>query len=198
MRRALPLSLLQSVCWGWLVSPPAGGGVRVKVLIAIVSGVRDNQLTGYGLVVGLAGDGDKNPAQTLQTVANILQRFGLTVPATTLSAKNVAIVMVTADIPAFKDQAGTRLDVNVASMADAKSLQGGILLQTPLLGADGKVYAVAQGALTLGAVAAGRWRRRRSLRCANQSSYRWKGRSPMARWWNGKFRRRLSTIIIWN
>lgn len=129
------------------------GGARVKD-IAMVAGVRDNQLAGYGLVVGLAGDGDKNPVQTLQTIANVLQRFGLTVPASTMSAKNVAIVMVTADIPAFK-RAGTRLDVNVASMGDAKSLQGGVLLQTPLLGADGKVYAVAQGALTLGAVSAG-------------------------------------------
>ena len=91
------------------------GGARVKD-IAIVGGVRDNQLTGYGLVVGLAGDGDKNPIQTLQTIANVLQRFGLTVPASSLSAKNVAIVMVTADIiPAFK-KAGTRIDVNVASM----------------------------------------------------------------------------------
>ncbi len=130
-----------------------GGGVRVKD-IAIVSGVRDNQLAGYGLVVGLAGTGDKNPVQTLQTIANILQRFGLTVPAATMVAKNVAIAIVTADIPAFK-RAGTRLDVNVASMGDANSLQGGVLLQTPLLGADGKVYAVAQGALTLGAVSAG-------------------------------------------
>jgi len=106
------------------------------------------------LVAGLAGDGDKNPVQTLQTIANILQRFGLTVPASTMSAKNVAIVLVTADIPAFKRK-GTRLDVNVASMGDAKSLQGGVLLQTPLLGADGKVYAVAQGALTLGGISAG-------------------------------------------
>src|SRR5580692_7094485 len=130
-----------------------GGGARVKD-IAIISGVRDNQLAGYGLVVGLAGDGDKNPVQTLQTVANVLQRFGLTVPASTLSAKNVAIVMVTADIPAFK-KAGTRIDVNVASMGDAKSLQGGVLLQTPLLGADGTVYAVAQGALSIGGVSAG-------------------------------------------
>src|ERR1700677_2244298 len=97
-------------------------GARVKD-IAVISGVRDNQLSGYGLVVGLAGDGDKNPVQTLQTIGNILQRFGLTVPASTLSSKNVAIVMVTADIPAFK-RAGTRLDVNVASMADAKTLQG--------------------------------------------------------------------------
>jgi len=130
-----------------------GGGVRVKD-IAIVSGVRDNQLAGYGLVAGLAGDGDKNPVQTLQTIANILQRFGLTVPSATLTAKNVAIVLVTADIPAFK-KTGMRLDVNVASMGDAKSLQGGVLLQTPLLGADGKVYAVAQGALVLGAVSSG-------------------------------------------
>ena len=130
-----------------------GTGVRVKD-IAVVAGVRDNQLAGYGLVAGLAGDGDKNPVQTLQTIANILQRFGLTVPASTLSAKNVAIVMVTADIPAFK-KPGTRLDVNVASMGDAKSLQGGVLLQTPLIGADGKVYAVAQGALVLGSVSSG-------------------------------------------
>ncbi len=130
-----------------------GTGARVKD-IAMVAGVRDNQLTGYGLVVGLAGDGDKNPAQTLQTLANILQRFGLTVPSSQLSSKNAAIVMITADIPAFKKN-GTRLDVNVASMGDAKSLQGGILLQTPLLGADGKVYAVAQGALSIGGVAGG-------------------------------------------
>src|SRR5262249_38299007 len=134
-------------------SAALAGTARVKD-IAMVSGVRDNQLTGYGLVVGLAGDGDKNPAQTLQTIQNVLQRFGLTIPATTLSAKNVAIVMVTADIPAFKKE-GTRLDVNVASMGDAKSLQGGVLIQTPLIGADGKVYAVAQGALTIGGVAAG-------------------------------------------
>ena len=151
MRRSL--HLLLAFCLLGSIGLARGGGVRVKD-IAIVSGVRDNQLAGYGLVVGLAGDGDKNPAQTLQTVANILQRFGLTVPATTLSAKNVAIVMVTADIPAFKRN-GTRLDVNVASMGDAKSLQGGVLLQTPLLGADGKVYAVAQGALTLGGISAG-------------------------------------------
>jgi flagellar P-ring protein precursor FlgI len=128
-------------------------GVRIKD-IAMVSGVRDNQLSGYGLVVGLAGDGDKNPPETLQTLANVLQQYGVTIPASTLSSKNVAIVMVTADIPAFK-RSGTRLDVNVASMGDAKSLQGGVLLQTPLLGADHKVYAVAQGALTLGGVAAG-------------------------------------------
>ncbi len=151
IRRFLP-NLFAAVLLLGFAPTLLASGARVKD-IAMVAGVRDNQLTGYGLVVGLAGDGDKNPVQTLQTVANVLQRFGLTVPATTLSAKNVAIVMVTTDIPAFK-KAGTRLDVNVASMGDAKSLQGGVLLQTPLLGADGKVYAVAQGALSIGGIAA--------------------------------------------
>jgi flagellar P-ring protein precursor FlgI len=149
--RFLKLFLAVLICgfaWG------AGAtGARVKD-IAIVAGVRDNQLSGYGLVVGLAGDGDKNPIQTLQTIQNVLQRFGITVPATSISSKNVAIVIVTADIPAFK-KAGTRLDVNVASMGDAKSLQGGVLLQTPLLGADGKVYAIAQGALSIGGISGG-------------------------------------------
>src|SRR5277367_6338748 len=147
------LKLIVSVLVYGITWSVCANGARVKD-IAMVAGVRDNQLSGYGLVVGLAGDGDKNPVQTLQTVGNILQRFGLTVPAQTMSSKNVAIVMVTADIPAFK-KAGTRLDVNVASMGDAKSLQGGVLLQTPLLGADGKVYAVAQGALSIGGVSAG-------------------------------------------
>jgi flagellar P-ring protein precursor FlgI len=128
-------------------------GSRVKD-IAVVSGARDNQLTGYGLVVGLAGDGDKNPIYTVQTIANLLQRYGITVPAATLSSKNVAVVMVTADIPAFK-KSGSKLDVTVSSMGDAKSLQGGVLIQTPLVGADGKVYAVAQGALSIGGISAG-------------------------------------------
>src|ERR1700722_4172352 len=96
--------------------------------IAMVAGARDNQLAGYGLVVGLAGDGDKDPVYTQQTIANMLRRYGLNVPASTLSAKNVAVVMVTADIPAFVKQ-GARIDVQVASMGDAKSLQGGVLLQ---------------------------------------------------------------------
>jgi flagellar P-ring protein precursor FlgI len=151
MRRLL--YLLLAVLLFAVVQCGSAAGVRIKD-ISLISGARDNQLAGYGLVVGLAGDGDKNPVQTLQTMANVLQRFGLTVPASTMSAKNVAIVIVTADIPPFK-KPGTRLDVNVASMADAKSLQGGVLLQTPLLGADGKVYAVAQGALTLGGISAG-------------------------------------------
>jgi flagellar P-ring protein precursor FlgI len=133
--------------------PLFGEGARIKD-IAVISGARDNQLVGYGLVVGLAGDGDKNPVQTIQTIANLLQRYGLTVPVSTLSAKDVAVVMVTADIPAFK-KPGTRLDVTVSAMGDAKTIQGGVLVQTPLFGADGAVYAVAQGALTLGSVSAG-------------------------------------------
>ena len=123
-------------------------GVRIKD-IAMLAGARDNQLIGYGLVVGLAGDGDKDPVYTVQSIANALQRFGITVPAATLSSKDVAAVMVTADIPAFM-KSGNRLDVTVAAMGDAKSLQGGVLLQCPLLGADGKVYAVAQGAVAIG------------------------------------------------
>jgi len=151
MRRTLDLLVLFLVMA--FASAAFADGARIKD-IAVVAGARDNQLVGYGLVVGLAGDGDKNPTQTIQTLANILQRYGLTVPVSTLSAKNVAVVMVTAEIPAFK-KLGTKLDVTVSSMGDAKSIQGGVLIQTPLLGADGKVYAVAQGALALGAVAAG-------------------------------------------
>lgn len=131
----------------------APAGSRVKD-IAMIAGARDNQLVGYGLVTGIAGDGDKNPAYTLQNLANILQRFGLSLPAATLSSKNIAAVVITADISAFKKN-GSRLDVLVSSIGDAKTLQGGVLLQTPLLGADGKVYAVAQGALSIGGFSAG-------------------------------------------
>ncbi len=131
----------------------SAGGVRVRDLV-MVAGARDNQLIGYGLVAGLAGDGDKDPVYTKQTIANMLQRYGINVSATTLSAKNVAVVMITADIPAFA-KPGARIDVQVSSMGDAKSLQGGVLLQTPLLGADNKVYAVAQGPISVGGFSAG-------------------------------------------
>jgi flagellar P-ring protein FlgI len=121
---------------------------RVKDL-TLVEGGRENQLVGYGIVVGLAGDGDSNAATTLRSISNILQRYGLSVNALDIKAKNAAAVMITADIGAFL-KPGARIDVNVASMGDAKSLQGGVLLQTPLLGADGRVYAVAQGAVAIG------------------------------------------------
>ena len=121
---------------------------RVKDL-ALVGGGRENQLVGYGLVVGLAGDGDSNAQATLRSVANTLQRFGVTVDPTQIKAKNVAAVMVTADIGPFL-RTGSRIDITVASMSDAKTLQGGVLLQTPLIGADGRVYAVGQGPIAVG------------------------------------------------
>ncbi|MGO8697719.1 MAG: flagellar basal body P-ring protein FlgI [Limisphaerales bacterium] len=151
MRRFFSLLIFGALLGG---APLANAATsRIKDL-AMVAGARDNQLAGYGLVVGLAGDGDKNPVDTIQTIGNLLQRYGLTVPIATLTAKNVAIVMVTADIPAFL-KPGSRLDVTVASMGDAKSLQGGVLIQTPLLGADGKVYAIAQGPLSIGGLSSG-------------------------------------------
>jgi flagellar P-ring protein precursor FlgI len=127
---------------------PALLASRVKDL-ALVGGGRENQLVGYGLVVGLAGDGDSNAQATLRSVANTLQRFGITVDPTQIKAKNVAAVMVTADVGPFL-RTGSRIDITVASMSDAKTLQGGVLLQTPLLGADGRVYAVGQGPIAVG------------------------------------------------
>jgi flagellar P-ring protein precursor FlgI len=131
-----------------LLAAAALPAARVKDL-TLVEGGRDNQLVGYGLVVGLAGEGDSNAASTLRAVSNTLQRYGLAVGAQDIKAKNVAAVMITADIGPFL-KPGARIDVVVASMGDAKTLQGGVLLQTPLLGADGAVYAVAQGPVAIG------------------------------------------------
>ena len=99
--------------------------------------------------MGLAGAGDSNPNATLHSVANVLQRYGITVNPSRSQSKNTAAVMVTADISAFL-KSGARIDVTVASLGDAKALQGGVLLQTPLLGADGHTYAVAQGPIAIG------------------------------------------------
>ena len=121
---------------------------RIKDLTNF-EGERDNQLTGYGLVVGLAGDGDNKLSYTVQSIANSLERFGVIVPAGTIKSENVAAVVVTADIGPFA-KPGSRIDVTVSSMGDADSLQGGVLLQTPLLGANELVYAVAQGAVAVG------------------------------------------------
>lgn len=133
-----------------LASVSAGSlsAARVKDL-AQVEGGRDNQLVGYGLVVGLNGDGDSNAVATLRSVSNTLRRFGLEIDPNQIKAKNVAAVMVTADIGPFL-RSGQRIDVTVASLGDAKSLQGGVLLQTPLMGADGRAYSVAQGAVAVG------------------------------------------------
>lgn len=124
------------------------GGSRIKDLID-VEGARDNQLNGYGLVVGLANTGDSKIDSTLQTIANALKNYGVNVPMDDIKSGNVAAVMVTAEIPAFV-KPGTRIDVTISSIGDAKTLQGGVLLQVPLQGADKTVYAVAQGAIAVG------------------------------------------------
>src|SRR5262245_7091693 len=128
-------------------------GARIKDLVTI-AGADENQLAGIGLATGLAGDGDKDPVYTVQTVANMLQEHGITVPPATISSKNVAVVTVIAKIPPFA-KAGTAIDVTVSSMGDAKSLNGAVLLQTPLVGVDRKVYALAQGPLSVGGFTAG-------------------------------------------
>ncbi|SFO29846.1 flagellar P-ring protein precursor FlgI [Variovorax sp. PDC80] len=131
--------------------------LRIKE-VAAVQGVRSNQLTGYGLVVGLDGTGDQTTQMpyTTQSVANYLQQLGITLPdnrASQLQLKNVAAVIVTAQLPAFA-QPGQQLDVNVSSMGNAKSLKGGTLVATPLRGADGEIYALAQGNMVVGGAGA--------------------------------------------
>jgi flagellar P-ring protein FlgI len=118
--------------------------------IAQVEGFRTNQLFGYGLIVGLDGTGDKqNTEFTVQTLTNLLQDYRIKVSPDSVRVKNVAAVMVTAEIPPYV-QPGTRVDAVVSSLGDARSLSGGTLLLTPLKGADGQVYAVAQGPVSLG------------------------------------------------
>ena len=133
----------------WAGVKPADAA-RIKD-IAHIQGVRENQLMGYGLVVGLQGTGDLGRAElTVQTVSSMLIRMGIRIDKKLLQQQmNVAAVMVTAELPAFA-AAGQRLDVTVSSMGNARSLQGGTLLMAPLMGADGQVWAIAQGPLTLG------------------------------------------------
>ncbi len=129
---------------------PAQATSRIKDL-ANIEGVRQNQLIGYGLVVGLNGTGDtlNNIPFTKQSLQAMLERLGVNIRGAQIRTGNVAAVMVTANLPAFGTQ-GTRIDVTVSALGDSKSLQGGTLLVTPLLGADGNVYSVAQGSVAIG------------------------------------------------
>jgi len=129
-------------------------GSRIKDIVQF-EGVRENKLVGYGLVVGLAGTGDslRNAPMTKQSLEAMLERLGVNTRDATMDTKNVAAVMVTASLPAFA-AAGSHIDVTVSAMADAKSLMGGTLLVTPLLGADGEAYAVAQGSVQTGSISA--------------------------------------------
>ncbi|MGO9862240.1 MAG: flagellar basal body P-ring protein FlgI [Terriglobales bacterium] len=130
--------------------------VAVKIRdLTSVEGVRENPVIGYGMVVGLTRTGDSQQTVfTTQTLANIMQRMGAQMPAATARVNNVAAVFVTASLPAFA-RPGTPLDVTVSSIGDAKSLEGGLLLLTPLYGADGQVYAAAQGPIVVGGFAVG-------------------------------------------
>jgi len=128
---------------------PVNAATRIKDIID-VEGVRDNMLVGYGLVVGLNGTGDSlnNSPFTEQSLIGMLERMGVNTRGTNLRTRNVAAVMVTATLPPYA-ASGTRIDVSVSAMGDAKSLLGGQLLVTPLMGADGEVYAVAQGSVAI-------------------------------------------------
>jgi flagellar P-ring protein FlgI len=148
MRSSLCLLLAAVTCL-------PGAPVRVKELVTL-EGVRENQLIGYGLVVGLAGTGDKRQTVfSAQTLANVLDRMGVQVNPNALLVRNTAAVLVTANLPPFA-QPGTRLDVTVAAIGDSANLQGGLLVMTPLKGADGQTYAVAQGSVVTGGFSAGR------------------------------------------
>ncbi|NDE91000.1 MAG: flagellar basal body P-ring protein FlgI [Alphaproteobacteria bacterium] len=135
-----------------LLCPVIGNAASVRIKdITDIDGVRDNMLVGYGLVVGLNGSGDSlsNSPFTAKSLVGMLERLGINTRGDSLKTKNVAAVMVTATLPPFSAQ-GSRIDVTVSTLGDAKSLAGGTLLVTPLMGADGEVYAVSQGSLVIG------------------------------------------------
>lgn len=156
-----PLVFGSILFWLWLFSSSmsvATDQPSRKTLvrdITTIAGVRENPLVGYSLVVGLNGTGDRRQTLfTTQTLANIMQRMGVQIPAGGIRVNNIAAVFVTASLPAFS-RPGMSVDVTVSSIGDAKSLEGGVLLLTPLHGPDGQVYAEAQGPLTLGGYSAG-------------------------------------------
>ncbi|MBL0714177.1 MAG: flagellar basal body P-ring protein FlgI [Desulfosarcina sp.] len=147
-------TLLVLLIWPLIPGTPVEAA-RIKD-IANVRGVRQNQLVGYGLVVGLDGSGDSSKSEfTLQSLSSMLERMGVTVDPEDLKVKNVAGVMITADLPPFA-RSGSRIDALVSSIGDATNLQGGTLLLTPLKGLDGKVYAMAQGPVSTGGFSYGK------------------------------------------
>jgi flagellar P-ring protein FlgI len=148
------LTLTHFICLAASLLPTPGTGARLKQLVTI-EGVRDNPLLGYGLVVGLAGTGDRRQTVfSTQSLTNLLERMGVSVPPASIRVNNTAGVMVTATLPPFA-QPGARIDVTVSSIGDASNLQGGLLVLTSLRGADGQVYAVAQGPVMTGGFSAG-------------------------------------------
>jgi flagellar P-ring protein precursor FlgI len=153
LRALIVLAVLIATAALWWPAPAQAA--RIKE-VASVQGVRSNQLVGYGLVVGLDGTGDQTTSAPFatQSLLALLQQMGVTVPpGTNMQLKNLATVMVTAQLPAFA-QPGQTIDVNVSSLANAKSLRGGTLIATPLKGADGQIYALAQGNLVVGGAGA--------------------------------------------
>jgi flagellar P-ring protein precursor FlgI len=154
LRARLRIDLASILCFS-LLCGSASAASRIKDLVSI-EGVRDNQLVGYGLVVGLAGTGDRQQTVfSVQSLTNILQRMGVTVPPSAIIVRNTAAVLVTATLPAFA-QPGSKLDVDVAAIGDSSNLQGGLLILTPLRAANGRVFAVAQGSVVTGGFVAGR------------------------------------------
>ncbi len=152
--RARIILLTATMVLAIVFSSSLAEAVRIKD-IANIKGVRENQLVGYGLVVGLNGTGDDDDLKyTIQSLAALLQKMGVTVRAEDIESENVAAVMVTAILPPFA-RVGSQIDVMVSSIGDAENLQGGTLLFTPLQGADGEVYAIAQGAVSTGGFQAG-------------------------------------------
>ena len=146
---ALPLLLL-----AFFEAPSTRAATRLKDLVAL-EGMRDNQLIGYGLVVGLNGTGDrKQTILSAQSLANMLERMGVSIPPQAITVKNTAAVMVTATLPPFA-QPGSHIDATAAAIGDAQNLQGGLMLLTGLRGADGQVYAVVQGPVVTGGFVAG-------------------------------------------
>jgi flagellar P-ring protein FlgI len=152
MAKSIALGVLLVTSFSAQSAPAAS---RLKELVSL-EGMRDNQLIGYGLVVGLKGTGDtKQTIFSAQSLANMLQRMGVTINPTQITVKNTAAVMVTGTLPAFA-QPGTRIDVTAAAVGDAQNLQGGLLVLTSLRGTDSQVYAVAQGPVVTGGFVAGR------------------------------------------